>query len=100
MRTLGLALMLFVSSAAVASAQSVGGKYRGTGTNPNGSAYTGTAEIIPSGDSRRMSWNVVGAWKGICMLSNKSLAPTYRNGNTYGLVRYELRPNAVLNGRW
>jgi hypothetical protein len=100
MRTLGLALMLLVSSAAVASAQSVGGKYRVTGTNPNGSAYTGTAEIIPSGDSCRMSWNVGGAWKGICMLSNKSLAATYRNGNTYGLVIYELQPNGVLKGVW
>ena len=100
MRSLILGLLIAVGCGAAASAQTVGGEYTVKGTNPDGSAYDGTAEITPSGDSCRMVWHTGSTWRGICMLANKSFAASYRLGDTYGLVIYDLQPDGVLKGVW
>jgi hypothetical protein len=100
MRTYILAALVALGWCAAASAQSVGGKYTVKGTNPDGSSYSGSAEINPSGDSCRMIWNVGSTWRGICMLANKSFAASYRQGETFGLVIYELQPDGALKGVW
>jgi hypothetical protein len=100
MRSITFGFLLFAGWCAAASAQNVGGSYTVKGTNPNGSTYSGTAEITPSGDTCRMIWHTGSTARGICMLSHKALAATYRMGDTYGLVIYELQPDGVLKGVW
>lgn len=97
--TCGLLLSGFMCGAA--AAQTVGGQYNVQGTNPDGSSYSGTAEITPSSNSTcRMSWNTGSTSKGVCMLANKAFAASYRMGNSFGLVVYELQPDGILKGVW
>ena len=49
MRILMLGPLLATGLAAAASAQTVGGTYSASGTNADGSSYTGTAEITLNG---------------------------------------------------
>src|SRR5436190_3545380 len=100
MRFAILATLLAVGWSATASAQGVGGQYTVKGTNPDGSPYSGTAEITPSGDTCRMVWNTGSTSRGICMLANKSFAASYRMGDAVGLVIYEVLPDGILKGVW
>ena len=95
-----LGLALATSIASVALAQSVGGTYTVAGTNPNGSTYSGTAQITPSGSSCNITWETGTTSKGVCMLANKAFAAFYQLGSDYGLVVYELQPDGSLKGYW
>jgi hypothetical protein len=84
-----------------AAAQSVGGKYDVSGTNPDGSAYGGTAVITRTSNSTcRIHWQTGSTSNGICMLANKSFAAAYQLGKDVGLVVYELQPDGTLKGYW
>ena len=96
MRSISFGLLILTGWCAAASAQTVGGSYTVKGTNADGSSYTGTAEITPSGDTCRMVWHTGSTSRGICMLANKAFAASYKMGNTFGLVIYELQPDGVL----
>ena len=100
MRSISLGLLAVTAWCAAASAQTVGGSYTVKGTNADGSSYTGTAEITPSGDTCRMVWHTGSTARGICMLANKALAASYKMGDTFGLVIYEVQPDGVLKGVW
>jgi hypothetical protein len=100
MRSIIFGLLLFAACSSSATAQTVGGNYSVKGTNLDGSSYSGTAEISPSGDTCRMVWHTGSTARGICMLANKAFAATYKMGDTYGLVIYELQPDGVLKGVW
>src|SRR5260370_40260235 len=93
MRAITLALILAAGWSTLAAAQSIGGDYRVQGTNPNGSPYSGTAEIAPSGDTCRIVWHVGTVWRGICMLSGGTFAASYRSGATFRFLRYQLQPD-------
>jgi hypothetical protein len=92
------AAAVMVSTAA--SAQNVGGRYQVQGTNPNGSAYSGTAEIFPNGNVCRIVWHVGTEWRGICMLSGNRFAASYQSGGTYGLLIYRMQSDGSLAGEW
>jgi hypothetical protein len=95
------AICLVAAGVMPANAQSVGGKYTVAGKNFDGAAYTGTAQIAPSGSTCRITWQTAGTTsEGLCMLSNKTLAAFYKLGSTYGLVLYDLHPNGTLVGKW
>ncbi|MGE5268514.1 MAG: hypothetical protein ACM3JG_02455 [Thiohalocapsa sp.] len=87
-----------------AEAQAVGGSYAVSGTNFDGSPYTGSAVITPSGPAAhnaacRIEWRTGGTQSsGFCMISGDSLAAAYRLGNSVGLVLYQLQPDGSLNG--
>ena len=101
MRTLIIGLGLATGLAAAAQAQTVGGSYIVHGTNPNGSSYSGTAEISPRGDACRITWQTGStSSQGICMLANKAFAAYYHLGDDVGLVVYELLPDGTLKGYW
>jgi hypothetical protein len=101
MRALIIAALLVACWGASASAQTVGGQYRVAGTNPDGSAYSGTALITPSSDSTcRIEWQTGSTSRGICMLANKAFAAAYQLGKDVGLVVYELQPDGSLKGVW
>lgn len=95
------AICLVAAAVMPADAQNVGGKYTVAGKNFDGAAYTGTAQISPSGSTCRIAWKTAGtASEGLCMLSGKTLAAFYKLGSTYGLVIYDLQPNGSLVGKW
>jgi hypothetical protein len=97
---LGLAALLVTTVAA--SAQDVGGRYRVAGKNPNGSGYTGTAEIVvTSQNTCRIVWTTGGSSsRGICMRNGTSFAASYVLGKDIGLVIYEIQPDRSMRGLW
>lgn len=101
MRAIVLGIALAAGVTGVASAQSVGGAYTVAGKNPDGSDYSGTVQITPSGSACRIKWQTNGSTsEGICMLANKAFAAFYKMGSDYGLVVYELLPDGSLRGYW
>jgi hypothetical protein len=101
MRAFVLALLLTAGWASLALAQSVGGTYLVRGTNPNGSTYSGTAEITQTSESTcRIAWHVGSEWRGICMLSGGAFAAAYHSGNTSGLLIYRREADGSLSGVW
>ena len=93
--------LLATGIAGVASAQSVGGNYSVSGTNPDGSAYTGTAHITLKESACRISWQTGSTTsEGVCMLANNAFAAFYKLGSAFGLVVYELQPDGKLKGYW
>ncbi|HTZ37260.1 MAG TPA: hypothetical protein VMB84_14605 [Stellaceae bacterium] len=94
------AVLLLLASAGGAAAQSVGGRYEVRGTNPNGSGYSGTAEIYPNGNVCRIAWHVGSEWRGICMVSGNRFAASYQSGATAGLLIYRIQPDGSLAGEW
>jgi hypothetical protein len=101
MRALIVGLGLAAGLASAAQAQSVGGSYIVHGTNPNGSAYSGTAEISPRGDACRITWQTgSSSSQGICMLADKAFASYYHLGDDVGLVVYQVQPDGSLKGYW
>ena len=102
--TLALALACaFAFLAAPAEAQpALGGRYQVNGKNPNGSTYSGTAEIVvTSNNTCRITW-VTGSTTsaGICMRNRNVFSAAYRMGNLIGLVIYEIRPEGIIDGIW
>ena len=96
-----LAALALIAGAAVAEAQEVGGSYAVTGDNPNGSTYTGTAEITPSGSGCTIVWQTGSTTSsGICMRAKMMFSAYYRLGADAGMVIYELQPNGALVGYW
>ena len=96
-----LAILLAAGLAATATAQTVGGRYQVKGTNPDGSAYRGTATITPSSNTTcRINWHTGSTSTGICMLTGKALAAAYILNGRAGLVLYELEPDGSLKGVW
>jgi hypothetical protein len=95
-----IAAALAVAWSATASAQSVGGRYEVRGTNPNGSNYSGTADISPNGNICRISWHVGSEWRGICMVSGNRFAASYHSGDTAGLLIYRINGDGSLAGEW
>src|SRR5437868_7089753 len=101
MRRIAFGLVLTMALAAPAAAQNVAGRYQVQGTNPNGSGYSGTAEITQTSPSTcRIAWHVGSEWTGICMLSGDVFAAAYRSGNSSGLLIYHRQPDGSLSGEW
>jgi len=98
--TMALPAVVLAASVSAASAQTVGGKYKAQGINPDKSTYSGTAEITRDGNNCHITWDVGSEWEGQCMLSGAAFAAWYRSGDTTGLLLYWLMPNGVLEGRW
>ncbi len=100
LRRLGIALA-FACMPMAASAQSVSGRYTVEGRNFDGSRYRGVVEIIvTSNNTCRIVWNTGSTSEGICMRNGSVLAASYGQGNTTGLVIYEIRPDGRLEGLW
>jgi hypothetical protein len=102
MRSIILAMLIAFGWCAAAAAQTVGGDYKVSGTNFDGSSYSGTATITPSSNSTcRIEWSTGSTTStGFCMLANKAFAAAYKLNDSIGLVVYELRPDGSLKGVW
>ena len=98
-----LALCLALGLAAPAAAQR-SGMYDITGTNPDGSEYTGTLELEQIGLlSFRLRW-VIGpdVIEGVGMVSGLTFATAFSlgGGSSPSMAIYEPRPNGQLSGQW
>jgi hypothetical protein len=99
---LALITGILIASPLVAHAQSIGGSYAVEGTNLNGSAYSGTAEIVLTSDTTCVIKWLTGDTEseGICMRNDDSFAAAYVGGEATGLVIYKIMQNGTLNGLW
>jgi hypothetical protein len=101
MRAIIFGMLLAAGLARAAAAQSIAGRYQVNGTNPNGSSYSGTADIVQTSASTcRIAWHVGSEWRGICMLSGDVFAASYRSGNSSGLLIYRREGDGRLSGVW
>lgn len=102
MKKLLISALLALSSIAPASAQSIGGKYTVEGTNLDGSAYNGAAEItLTSSTTCVIQW-VTGSTtsQGICSRNDDAFSAAYVLGDVFGLVVYKVQEDGSLQGLW
>lgn len=94
--------LLGLCLAAPASAQSIGGSYTVEGTNLDGSAYSGTAEITLTSDTTcTIHWVTGGTTSdGICSRNDEAFAAAYVLGDAFGLVVYKVGEDGSLDGLW
>jgi len=101
MRAMMISVILLAALTAPVSAQSIAGRYQVSGTNPNGSSYSGTAQIVQTSPTTcRIAWHVGSEWTGICMLSGEVFAAAYHSGNSAGLLIYHRQPDGTMTGDW
>jgi hypothetical protein len=98
-----LCALAFFAAALPAGAEplTLASSYDATGTNPNGSKYTGTASVKVISDSTFViKWTIGGStYEGFGMRLNDSLAATYTIDGEPGLVIYKVEGDG-LDGLW
>lgn len=101
LRALAVLTVLILMQAVPATAQR-SGLYNVSGTNPDGSLYTGTLTLQQVGlSSFRLNWSVgANSIDGVGMVSGLTLAVVFQLGEQTGMGMYELRPNGELAGTW
>lgn len=100
---LACALLLGAAFVTPAQAQTVrAGTYNVEGTNLDGSAYKGTANIsLTSETTCAIEWKTGSTTSnGICMLYGDSFAAGYVLGKAVGLVVYTVNDDGSLEGAW
>jgi hypothetical protein len=100
-RTIASFAFCFLAWAANAESLTLAPHYKVTGTNPDGSSYTGDADVgIISDTTFSIVWKISGAtYKGFGMRRNNELAATYMIDGEPGLVIYHVDGDG-LNGLW
>jgi len=101
-RTLFAVALLATTVAARADTLTLASAYDGTGTNPDGSKYTGTVSVkVVSDTTFLIEWSIGDAtYKGFGMRLNDTLAATYMIDDEPGLVMYKVGNDGTLNGLW
>lgn len=96
-----LALPILMALAGGAAAQkSVAGRYNVEGRTPDGVAYGGTVEVVPTGDTLRVTWVIDGQrYLGTGIGDDSFITVSYRSGNDTGLVLL-VNENGVWSGIW
>ena len=90
-------------TSAPATQANIAGKYNVLGTNPNGSAYRGTLEIIPHGDVYQFRWKAGNQSDGVGVVNGDVVAVAFAagaNGKGCGVIDYLIRSDGSLVGRW
>jgi hypothetical protein len=94
----------FVLAALSAGAQTLqlAHQYKASGTNPDGSPFTGDVAIESLSDTTfAIRWSIGGAvYKGFGMRRNDALSGTYMINGEPGLVLYHVEDDGRLNGLW
>ena len=88
--------------AGTAYAQDIGGSYTVAGTNHNGTAYEGTAEITLTSDTTcEIVWTTGDTEsRGICSRNNDAFAAAYVLQDAVGLVIYKVNADGSMDGLW
>jgi len=99
---LTVALLALVASVVVAADKvDIVGKYKASGTNPDGKTYEGTVEIAKKGDAYTVDWKIGDSdeYKGIGILEGDVLSVSYYGGVS-GVVSYKIEKGPKLVGKW
>ncbi|HKO98668.1 MAG TPA: hypothetical protein VJU86_16840 [Pyrinomonadaceae bacterium] len=81
----------------------IAGSYNATGTNPNGSPYRGTLEVIKRGEVFQFRWTAGQQYDGVGVQSGDVVAVAFTEGNDgkgCGVVSYRIMNDGELDGRW
>jgi len=81
----------------------IDGQYNVAGTNPGGSPYRGTLEVIKHGDVYQFRWNVGQQYDGVGVSIGNIVAVAFANGadgKGCGVVDYAITGDGVLDGKW
>jgi len=80
----------------------VAGKYAGTGTNADGSAYKCAVEITRAGNVYKVGWYFDGklGYEGTGILKGNTFVVGFANERGYGVVAYTVKPDGSLDGTW
>ena len=102
-----LALIIDSSAAsqdhAADSPINVEGRYRISGTNPNGDPYKGSLEVITHGNVYEFRWNAGRQYNGIGVRNGKVIAVAFANGSDgsgCGVIDYKIVSDGTLDGIW
>ncbi len=101
-KTAAFATLLALASPAFAADPDIGGKYTVAGTNADGAAYSGTADIeVTTKNTCRITWTTGSTTStGICMRNGGAFSAAYVLGDVVGLVIYELKDDGSMEGLW
>jgi hypothetical protein len=102
LRTAYFVLLAFLGLASAALSAEIGGRYRVSGTNLDGSKYGGTVDITISSDTDcHIVWHSEGQdLNGICMRGPETFVAAYVDQGAAGLVLYKVQADGTLNGVW
>ncbi len=99
---LGIAVVLVTAMGGATMAADFGGRYTVTGTNLDGTSYSGTADIkITSNTTCEITW-VTGSTTSVghCMGMGDIIAASYSQGKNVGLAMYQQNADGSLDGYW
>ena len=101
-RLVPLALTAWLVLAALPAAAQRNGVYDMTGTNPDGTAYSGEVGMQQVGlVSWRVIWNVAGERiEGIGMSSGNVMAVMYQLGQRTGMGIFNIQVDGSMTGQW
>jgi hypothetical protein len=88
---------------ATAPTLNVVGRYTVAGTNPDGSQYAGSLEVIPRGKVFQFRWNAGTQYDGIGVRNGRTVAVAFASGSDgsgCGVVDYTVLKDGTLNGIW
>lgn len=81
----------------------IAGSYNATGTNPNGSPYRGTLEVIKRGEVFQFRWNAGQQYDGVGAQIGNVVAVAFTEGSDgkgCGVVSYRIVNDNELDGKW
>jgi hypothetical protein len=91
------------SSTSKAAPPNIAGTYNVTGSNPGGSNYKGTLEVIARGDVYQFRWNAGTQYDGVGVQNGNIIAVSFANGSDgkgCGVIDYDIGSDGALNGKW
>lgn len=81
----------------------ISGKYSVSGSNPSGTTYKGTLEVIKRGDVYQFRWNAGAQSDGVGVANNNIVAVAFAsgaNGKGCGVIDYVIQSDGTLDGKW
>ena len=90
-------------TSAPATQANIAGKYNVLGTNPNGTRYRGTLQVISHGDVYQFRWAAGTQYDGVGVVNGDVVAVAFAagaDGKGCGVIDYLIRSNGSLVGRW
>jgi hypothetical protein len=90
-------------SSVPAAPPDIAGTYNVVGTNPNGTIYKGTLEVIKQGDVYQFRWKAGTQYDGVGVQNGDVVAVAFAsgaNGRGCGVVDYVITTDGTLDGKW
>jgi len=91
------------STNSTAPTPDIAGKYNVLGSNPGGTIYKGTLEVIKRGDVYQFRWNASEQYDGVGVANGNIVAVAFAsgaNGKGCGVIDYAIQSDGTLDGKW